>query len=235
MNRSCLALIPARGGSKGIPGKNLAPVAGRPLIAWTIATAMATRGLDRVVVTTDSTEIARVARELGAEVPFRRPPELARDATPGIDPVLHAVRWLESEEGYRSDLVMLLQPTSPLRSVADIESALELLDHRGTDAVVGVTAADHHPYWTKEVSEEGYLVDFQKLESVPTRRQDLPPVFAINGAMYLVRRETLLALGTLFPERTRALVMPPERSLDIDSAWQLQVADLILKDAAANV
>ncbi|MEM7354456.1 MAG: acylneuraminate cytidylyltransferase family protein, partial [Acidobacteriota bacterium] len=110
MSRSCLALIPARGGSKGIPGKNLAPVAGRPLIAWTIEAARQATGLDRIVVTTDSTEIARVAESWGAEVPFLRPRVLAEDDTPGIDPVLHAVRHLEENENYVSDLVMLLQP-----------------------------------------------------------------------------------------------------------------------------
>lgn len=226
----CLGLVTARAGSKGVPGKNVAPVAGRPLLAWTLAAARAAPGIDRLIVSTDGEEIAAVARRWGGEVPFLRPAALARDDTPGIDPVLHAVDWLAEHEGYRPELVLLLQPTSPLRTAADVEAALALRTAKGADAVVAVTPVAHHPYWTHRLAPDGQLHDFLTVDGVPDRRQDLPPAYAVNGALYLVRREVLLRERTLCPQRTFALVMPPERSLDVDTLWDLRLADLILRD-----
>ena len=230
----CLAVVTARGGSKGVPGKNLAPVAGRPLIAWTIAAAQGATQVTRVIVSTDSQEISGVAREWGAEVPFLRPAELARDQTPGVEPVLHAIEWLAENEGYRPNLVLLLQPTSPLRTAADIEAALARLAETGADAVVGVTLAEHHPYWTKAIDDQGYLRNFVAADQVPDRRQDLPPAYAVNGAIYLIRREVLLRDRTLFPERTVGYAMPPERSLDVDTRWDLDLADIVLRGHSAH-
>ena len=232
----CLALIPARGGSKGIPHKNLAPGGGRPLIAWTVAAARAAGPVDRVVVSTDDAVIAAVGRELGAEIPFLRPAELAQDDTPGIAPPLHALRWLEKHEGYRPALLLLLQPTSPLRTAEDIRAAVELLQARDADAVVSVTPVRKHPHWMKRLGAEGRLIDAPALahglEAVPqrggTRRQDLPPLYAPNGAVYLARRDVLLDHGGWYTERTYAYVMPEERSLDIDTPWDLHLADLVL-------
>jgi CMP-N,N'-diacetyllegionaminic acid synthase len=227
---TCLAIISARGGSKGIPGKNIRPVADKPLIAWTIAAARDSAVFQRIVVSTDSQEIADAAAHYGAEIPFMRPAELARDDTSGTDPVVHAVQWLETHESFVSEWVMLLQPTSPLRASEDIRRAVALAAQKDTDAVVSVAPVENHPYWTKRIDTEGCLEDFIKLEKPIGRRQDLPEVYALNGAIYLVRRTVLLEQKTLCPQRTRALVMPRERSLDVDTPWDLYLADLILKN-----
>lgn len=231
-----LGVIPARGGSKGVPGKNVALVGGKPLIVWTIETARAARTLDRLVVSTDSPAIADVAAAHGAETPFLRPSELAKDDTPGIDPILHAVRWLEEREGYRPDIVVALQPTSPLRTAADIDAAVALCGSHEVEAVVSVTPAGQHPYWMKRIDEWGYLHDLDSLEPTGSvlRRQDLPLVYALNGAIYLARRDLLLRRRTWYGDRTRAYVMPPGRSLDIDTPWDLHLADLLLSDRSGR-
>jgi len=227
---SCVAVISARGGSKGIPEKNIRPVGGKPLITWSIEAALASRSIQRVVVSTDSPKIVEIARESGGEVPFLRPAELARDDTPGVDPVLHAVRWLEENQSYVPDWVVLLQPTSPLRVARDIDRAFEMASAKNADAVVSLTEGEHHPYWMKELDPDGRMHDFIALERPITRRQDLPRVYALNGAVYLVRREVLLRTQTFFPENTFGLIMPRDRSLDVDTPWDLYLVDLILKD-----
>lgn len=229
MTLSTVGIIPARGGSKGIPGKNLAPLAGKPMIAWTIQTVKQSLHTNRVIVSTDSEEIAQIAKQYEAEVPFLRPPELAQDDTPGIAPILHAIKWLEDNEGYVPDLVMCLQPTSPLRSSKDIDAAIELLVQQKAEAVISVTPVDQHPYWMQSVDPAGWMKDFVACDSPVTRRQDLPPVYAPNGAIYLAYRAVLLERETWHTERTYAYVMPPERSLDVDTNWHLHLAELILK------
>ena len=169
--KSCLAVISARGGSKGIPAKNIQPVAGKPLIAWTILTAVTSGLFERIVVSTDSPEIANVAGTHGAEIPFMRPIELAADDTPGIEPVIHAVQWLERNEGYGPEWVMLLQPTSPLRSPVDIREAFARSEQTPADAVVSVTAVHDHPYWLKRVDQDGRMEDFIAQDELVTRRQ----------------------------------------------------------------
>lgn len=222
-----LALIPARGGSKGVPRKAVRPMGGRPMIAWTLEAALAAGRLDRVVVTTEDAEIAEVARAWGADVPFARPAELAGDDTPGILPVEHALQWLLREQDYAPEWVMLLQPTSPLRSAGDIDAAVALAERRGADAVVSVTEAAHHPWWTKRVTDDGLLEDWAWAGEA-TRRQDLPGAYGLNGAIYLTRRELLLAGRTWYPPRTHAYVMPPDRSLDVDTPWDFHLCDLVL-------
>lgn len=225
-----LGLIPARGGSKGIPRKNIAPLAGKPLLAWTVETAGASGVLDRLVVSTDDPEIAEMARRLGAETPFIRPAELARDDTPGVEPALHAVSWLRGKEDYQADLVLLLQPTSPLRSVDDIRGIVESARREGVDAAVSVTAAKKHPFWMRGMADDGRLIPFMEADREYVARQQLPPLYAVNGALYLIRTEVFLAEKTFFTDRTYAYIMPEERSLDIDSLWDLHLAELILRD-----
>ncbi|MEA3351094.1 MAG: acylneuraminate cytidylyltransferase family protein [Chloroflexota bacterium] len=223
-----LAIIPARGASKSIPNKNIRPVAGRPLLAWTITEAQAAESVDRIIVSTDSSKIADVAQEYGADIPFMRPAELAEDSTPGILPILHAIRWLENAENYLPDYVIALQPTSPLRSSVDIDASIQLAERMDADAVVSVAPVNHHPYWMKQINDEGILRDFISLDEPITRRQDLPNAYALNGAVYLARREILLERKTWYTGRTYAYVMPIERSLDVDSPWDIYLADLIL-------
>ena len=223
-----MALVVARGGSSAIPRKNLALLAGKPLIAWTIQAALRCPAVDRVVVSTDDDEIARVAREHGAETPFMRPRELARGDTPTMPVIIHALQHL-ADDGYVPAAVILLQPTSPLRTSDDISAAIALAQERSADCVVSVTPAPSHPHLAKRITSAGVLEDFIPHPEVE-RRQDLEPVYALNGAIYLARREHLMAKQTFYGPMTYAYVMPPERSLDIDTAWDLHLCDLVLRD-----
>ncbi len=224
-----LAVIPARSGSKGIVDKNLATVAGRPLIAYTIDAARQSRAVTRTVVSTDALDIADVARSLGADVPFLRPAELARDDTPGIAPFVHAVSWLGEAQGFRPDWVLLLQPTSPLRTAEDIDAAVALAIERDADAVLSVCPVRHHPYWTRQLEPDGRLTPFIEPDPPALRRQDLPEVMSLNGAIYLIRRDVLLAGESFDTDRTLGYVMPPERSLDVDTPWDLQLVEWALR------
>lgn len=218
-----LGLIPARGGSKGIPGKNTIDLAGKPLIAWTIEAALRSSYLDRVVLTSDSEDIQRVAREHGCEVPFTRPAELATDAAPGIDPVLHALDTLGDEFGW----VVLLQPTSPLRTAADIDGAIEHCVAHRAPACVSVSPTPHSPYWTFVLDGESRMQPVVELTAA--RRQDLPATVMLNGAVYVAKVAELRAAGTFLQPSTVAYVMPFERSVDIDTRFDLRVAELLLR------
>jgi CMP-N-acetylneuraminic acid synthetase len=228
-----LAVIAARGGSKAVPGKNIADLGGRPLIAWTVAAALASRA-ERTIVTTDDAAIADAARAAGAEVPFVRPAELARDETPGTEPVIHAVEWLERHEGYEPDIVMSLQPTSPFRTATDIDAAISLLVAREADSVVSVMPADGHPYWMKRRDADGWIVPFLPDSPATFRRQELPEALMLNGAIYAARRAVLLASRGWYTGRTAPYVMPIERSLDIDTAWDLRLARLLVSARDAD-
>jgi len=219
-----LGLIPARGGSKGIPRKNIRTIAGRPLIAWTIETALKSSRLASVVVSTDDQEISEVARRHGAQVPFMRPSELAQDDTPGVDPVLHALDLLPE-----FDAVLLMQPTSPLRSVGDIDGSIRLAEQTGAGCVVSVAQPSQHPYWMYLLDPEQYLQPFVAAKHV-TRRQDLPPIYAANGALYFARREWLQSRRTFIAADTVGYVMPAERSVDLDSPLDWKLAELLLKE-----
>jgi CMP-N-acetylneuraminic acid synthetase len=229
-----VAVITARGGSKGIPGKNIAKVGGKPLIAWTIDAALSSSTLSRVLVSTDSREIAQVAVDCGAEVPFIRPAELATDEAPHIAVLEHAVQWLAEESHPLPDYLMTLQPTSPLRTASDIDRAVGIAEAHEAMAVVSVCETGHHPYLAKTVTQEGTLTDFIRKDVESLRRQDLPPVYALNGAIYLNRTESIRKDRTLLPKGTYAYIMPPERSLDIDAPWDLYLADLVLRDRFGN-
>ena len=219
-----LALIPARGGSKGIPRKNIRLIAGKPLIAWTIEAALRSDRLDAVVVSTDDPEIAEVARQAGAQVPFLRPAALAQDDTPGIAPVLHALDLLQ---GYGA--VLLLQPTSPLRSTADIDACLGLALARQAVSVVSVTEPDTHPDWTYLLGADQRLTR-PSADAPAARRQDLQPVVALNGALYFAQTDWLRQGQRLVAPETLAYVMPRARSVDIDDSLDWKLAELLLKE-----
>ncbi|MDQ1406305.1 MAG: CMP-N,N-diacetyllegionaminic acid synthase [Acidobacteriaceae bacterium] len=186
--------------------------------------------LDRLVISTDDPEIAEVGKKLGAEMPFPRPAALATDSSTSMDVILHAIRWFADNENYRPDYVLLLQPTSPLRTATDIRESIKLALAKHADSVVSVCETHQHPLWMKRVNEEGRLVDLYPQLSAPTRRQDLSPVFALNGAIYLALRTFLLSERTFISDRTYAYVMPENRSLDVDTPWDLYLANLILND-----
>lgn len=225
-----LALITARGGSKSIPKKNTILLAGKPLIAWTIEVARQASAIDHVIVSTDSEEILQVAKTWGAEAPFIRPQELAADDSPHIPVITHALQWLNTHKNYQPDYVMLLQPTSPLRSLFDIETACQIAFEKNADSVVSVYEVASHPYLTKFITKEGKLEDFIHKPDGYLARQSLPPVYVLNGAIYLVKSEIILKNHTFYIEHTYAYIMPPERSMDIDTPWDLYLADLVLQD-----
>ena len=181
-------------------------------------------------MSTEDTQIASVAKQWGAEVPFLRPVCLAQDTTPGIDPIIHAVEWFAKHEDFRPDLVLCLQPTSPLRSQTDLHQAIVLQQTSGADSVVSVSSVRDHPYWCKTIDQAGRLHDLITQSVKINRRQDLPPIYALNGAIYLIQRSVLLEQRSFYTANTVALVMPNERSLDIDSEWDLHLADWLLAD-----
>jgi CMP-N,N'-diacetyllegionaminic acid synthase len=228
-----LGLIPARGGSKGIPRKNLRPLAGKPLIAWTIEVALRCKLLDRVIVSTNDSEIRDVAIQYGAEVPFLRPEELASDTATSIAVATHALDWLAEHGQAEPDFLLQLQPTSPLRTQTDIETAVRIQREENAPAVVSVRPAGHPPQWLRRIGPGGELREWQSGIEL-SRRQDSKPVYELNGAIYLIKTVVFRAERTFFPGNTLAQVMPPERSLDIDTLWDLHLAELILKDRFAS-
>ena len=222
-HRSVLAVIPARGGSKGVPGKNIREVAGRPLIAWTILAARASRYIDRLILSSDDPEIIEVARQWGCEAPFVRPAELATDEAPGTAPLVHA---LEAIPGF--DYAVLLQPTSPLRAAEDIDACIAFCAEREAPSVVSVTRSDKHPAWMYEL-DQGRLRP--ALGQVPDskRRQDMSPVYSLNGAVYVIAAEPFRRHPAILTEQTLGFPMPAERSIDIDTPLDLEIADFLLR------
>jgi CMP-N,N'-diacetyllegionaminic acid synthase len=222
---STVGLIPARGGSKGIPRKNIKLIAGKPLIVWTIESALRSSMLGGVVVSTDDLEIAEIARRAGAHVPFVRPAELAEDHSPGLGPVLHALDQLP-----QFDSVLLLQPTSPLRTTDDIDGCLNFVLQKKTPSVVSVTEADTHPYWTYMLNADQTLTQLLDFSPV-ARRQDLPAVYSLNGAMYFVDASWVRKSGRLLSTETLAYVMSKEHSVDLDTPLDWKFAELLLKES----
>ncbi|MBN1269153.1 MAG: acylneuraminate cytidylyltransferase family protein [Kiritimatiellae bacterium] len=226
-----LAVITARGGSRGIPGKNIARLYGKPLIAWSIEAAQKSHRITRLIVSTDDRKIARVARRYGVEVPFLRPASLAQDDSPHIPVLIHALEWVEARVGVRYDYILLLQPTSPFRTATDIDAAIVIAERSCADAVIGVCESPVHPVLLRDVGQDGILRAVVRQPRGYVPRQRRKPVYAINGAIYLVKRNVLLNKRTLFPKRSIAHIMPVERSLDIDDAGDLRMAKLIARES----
>lgn len=220
---SLMAVIPARGGSKRIPRKNVLPVAGKPMIAWTIESALRAGGLTRVIVSTDDAEIADVSRKFGAEVPFLRPAELASDSATSIDVVMHALNWLSQSGDALPSFILLLQPTSPLRTEDDINASLALQKENSAHAVVSVCETEHPFSVLKRINSSGELLPLSV--DVPTER-----IFRLNGAIYLISTSVFMKERTFMPSKCFAYVMPQDRSLDVDTPWELHLADLLLKE-----
>ncbi|MBC3932351.1 acylneuraminate cytidylyltransferase family protein [Undibacterium curvum] len=221
--RKVLALIPARGGSKGIPGKNIVDLAGKPLISWTIEAAKACPRIDTIVLSSDDPTIAEVAARFGCTVPFTRPQELATDESSSMDVVYHALEQLPD-----FDVVVLLQPTSPLRTAADIEACLNLM--QSAPAVVSVRPSEDHPYLTFEINDEGTLAPYAKPSADQSlRRQDLPGAWCLNGAIYAADTKWLREQRSFISPGTVAYQMPSERSIDIDTPADLRLAGQLLQ------
>ncbi|MGB1287809.1 MAG: cytidylyltransferase domain-containing protein [Aggregatilineales bacterium] len=221
-------LIPARGGSRGIFRKNIAPLFGKPLIAWTIEQALQINEIDRVIVSTEDSEIAEIARQYGAETPFVRPAELASDTANGMDVLVHCARWLQEEEAYQADYLFELPVTTPLRTDEDILATLEVARTYSADIVVGVTPVAEHPYWVRRIDENHRLQPFIADTPAIARRQDLPDACALNGAVYMIRVDTLLNHDAK-SDKTYPVVMPRDNSIDINTPFDLRLAEFMLQ------
>lgn len=228
--KSVLAIIPARGGSKGLPGKNVKDLFGKPLIAWSIDIATACTSIDRVIVSTDDKNISEVAKEYGAEAPFIRPAELSDDTASTINVLFHAIDWCGKHQGFRPEYIILLQPTSPLRSIEDIEGTIKTLKNKKVRAVVSVCENNHHPWWSNTLPENGNMKDFLNPEIINKRRQDLPVFYRLNGAIYLAHTNYLYKCNGFFGPDTFAYKMPINRSVDIDSEIDFKLSSLLLNE-----
>jgi CMP-N-acetylneuraminic acid synthetase len=225
---SVLAVVPARGGSKGIPGKNIVPLGGKPLIQYTLDVALKVDKIDRVLVSTDDERIAEVARQAGCDIPFLRPESMAGDNARTVDAVLHAVDELEARLEERYDTVVLLQPTSPFRSVSDLEEAIEMFQSTECGSVVSVELVDEpHPHKMKVVVD-GCLRPFMEGTDSSVPRQELPSVYCLNGAMYISRVSDLKASGSFFAEPCFPFIMPWERSVNINGQRDMMLAHAVL-------
>lgn len=218
-----IGIIPARGGSKTVPRKNLRLLAGKPLIVWTIEEAQKSEYIDRLILSSEDPEIIAVAKKHGCEVPFIRPAELARDDTPGIEPVIHALNTIGEKYHY----IILLQPTSPLRTVTDIDECIRYFVQKEAFTCVSVCAADKNPYWMHTLNEYQRLCPLMPEETGIGRRQDLPLVYAENGAIYVAKTDYLIKKKNFINEETLAFVMPKERSGDIDTEIDFLLCEVI--------
>lgn len=227
--KKVLAIIPARGGSKGIPRKNIKLLHGKPLIAWTIEEAKKSKYIDKLIVSSDDDEIIKVSKEWGAEVPFKRPPELAQDDTPGIEPVLHAV-----EQFPNYDYVVLLQPTSPLRVVEDIDGAIELCEERKASSCVSVTETNTPPQWMYEIDEEGFMNPIFSNMDLPYQRQKASTIYELNGAVYVAAKSSLIFNKAFLREGTLPIIMPTNRSIDIDKMDDFSYCEYLISSRSVQ-
>jgi|WetSurMetagenome_2_1015567.scaffolds.fasta_scaffold26253_4 CMP-N,N'-diacetyllegionaminic acid synthase len=225
--RKILGVITARGGSKGLPRKNVLELNGKPLIAWTIDSAKRSKYLDKVVVSTEDKEIARISRKFNAEV-IDRPKELATDAATSIDVIKHAISFLDKSEKYKPEIVVILQPTSPLRDESEIDAAIKKLIETGADSVISVSEYETSPFLAYTLDSAGRMDLLIKSGYNSSRRQDIPKAYKPNGAVYALRTDTLMKENRIVGNDTRALIMPKDRSVDIDDATDYKLAELLL-------
>ena len=224
-----VALICARGGSKGLPGKNIRPLAGKPLIAWAIDQARAVKRIGRVIVSTDSGEIAAVARESGAEVPFLRPADLAGDNSPEWWVWRHALSFLKESDGAYPDALISIPATAPLRAVADLERCLDEYEKGAADMVITVTDAHRSPYFNMvRVQPDGTVGLVIPPEGSISRRQDAPVVYDVTTVAYVARPEFVMTRNGIFDGRVRHVHIPVERALDIDTLQDFRIAECLM-------
>lgn len=220
-----LAVIPARGGSKRLPRKNIKELAGKPLIAWTIEEAKKSKYIDKLILSSEDEEIINVAKMWGCEVPFKRPKKFAQDDTPGVEPVLHVLQMLP---GY--DYVVLLQPTSPLRTVEDIDGCLMECIVANSNSCISVTEAEKSPFWMYTLTDEKTLQPIIEQKEDHLRRQENPMVYVLNGAVYIARCDWLMDNKSFRDSKTMAYVMPKKRSIDVDEEIDFKMAESLLRE-----
>jgi CMP-N-acetylneuraminic acid synthetase len=226
-----VALICARGGSKGLPGKNIRPLGSTPLIGWSIRQAQAVSRIKRVIVSTDSEEIADVARQYGAEVPFMRPTELAQDNSPERGVWRHALEYLKTTEGVYPDVLIVVPATAPLRSPEDLERCLDEFAQGDVDTVITVTEPHRNPYFNmvKSRADGCFELVIPPADGIVTRRQDAPDVYDMTTVAYVTHPEFVMNVDSIFAGRVRAVQVPTERAVDIDTLMDFRIAECLLE------
>jgi len=228
VNGRIIAIIPARGGSKGISWKNLRKLNGKGLLYYAIKEAAKSKWIDRIVVSTDSPRIAREAKRHGAEVPFLRPKDMATDRSPVRDAIIHALDYFKTQEGAEYDIFVLLQPTSPLRKARHIDMAIEKLLRKGCDSVISVSPVREHPVRMLELDKDK-IKRFVLKSKRGLRRQDLPPVYKVDGSVYVRGVKSFRKSGKLITKDTRAIVLGWDESVDIDDEIDLALAKILMR------
>lgn len=230
--KKVLAYIPARSGSKGIKDKNIIDVCGKPLIAYSIGAARKSKYVDRVIVSTDSAQYAEIAKEYGAEVPFLRPSELATDSSPEMETTLHLMQWMEENSkdlDKNFSIIIRLQPTSPLRTLDDIDKGLELFESKKADTIVSVTECPVIPLWMNTLPENLSMHNFISPEIRLKNRQDFPPYYQLNGAIFIARWDFIKQNKSWYSPESYALIMPSRRSVDIDNLFDLEFVCFLME------
>jgi len=228
-NYKIVCVIPARGGSKGVPRKNIRNLAGKPLIGYAIEQSQQSQYIDRTIVSTEDMEIAAVSKHYGAELPFVRPVDLADDHTSTIDVLLHSINWLEENEKYDFQILVLLHATTPLRSVKDIDLSIEKLIETNAENVFSVTEAHRNPYFNMvEINNDGQVMLVKKGDF--NTRQSAPIVYDMNSSIYVWWKDILKEKKKIILERTEVYVMPKNRSVDIDDSIDFTMAEVLLKE-----
>ncbi|TAL67552.1 MAG: acylneuraminate cytidylyltransferase family protein [Bacteroidetes bacterium] len=229
-NKTVLGLITARGGSKGIPWKNIVDLGDKPLIAWTIEASLKSKFIDKTIVSTDSEEIANIAKRYSADVPFLRPHELALDESSSYDAIFHALDWLNEIEKKEFDIICLLQPTSPFRNQIHIDEAIDkFAKNNDSQSLISICVVDKNPYWMVAINEKGYLEHLKGLNTEANRRQDLMKVYQFNGAIYIMGTSAIRKYKQFMTEKTIYYLMDRESSVDIDEQLDLEFARFLLE------
>ncbi|ABE52489.1 cytidylyltransferase domain-containing protein [Methanococcoides burtonii] len=224
------AIIPARSGSKGIAGKNIRSLNGKPLICHTIEEAVKSRYLERVFISTDDPLIAKISKQCGAKI-INRPAELAEDESPTINAIFHAIDTIKN--AYDTEIIILLQPTSPLRNAADIDKALDMFMKTDCDSVISMCKVEHSPYWSFKYEGDKFKSLFGN-ECLQMRRQELPEVYRPNGAIYITTIENLYKNNGFYCDKIIPYIMPAERSVDIDDEIDFKLAELLIQEYTKN-
>ncbi len=228
--KKVLAIIPARSGSKRLPGKNIKKLSGKPLIQWTIESALNSRYIDEIAISTDCKFVVDIAKQNNIQVPFLRPKELAQDSSTTIDVVVHTLNHYQAK-GEPFELVVLLQPTSPLRTSMHIDDGLELSCHKDATSVISVCEAEHSPIWANTLPEDCSMSNFLPREYVNVRSQDIKTFYRLNGSLYISKAKHLLKTKSFFAdEKTFAFKMSQEDSVDIDTMLDFQLAEVLFKN-----
>jgi len=235
MKQDIIGYIFARGGSKGVPRKNIRTLAGKPLIAYAIETAKQSRYIDRVIVSTDDREIAEIAKRFGADVPFLRPPELAGDRSPEWLAWRHAIQAVQKESGKLPEIFVSIPTTSPLRNVTDIDRCISCLQETDADIVITVKKADRSPYFNMvTLDENGLAKVVMQTGTTLVRRQDAPIVYDMTTVAYAARSQYIIQADCIFSGRVRAVEVPSERAIDIDTELDFRIAEFLISDRKSN-